>query len=299
MKQFLVILGLTALVWLGVSMSVEREYPMQVGVRIEGYDHTRYAVLQQDTVLNAIVTLTGYDAFYNHYLRRPPQISISLTEERRAVAVKDIAEDVRHAITGARRVSSYKDSLRITLSERSVRRYKPRLDRVAISFADQYGLYGEPQITPAEVELYGAQEVLDQIPDLYVAATQLRDIRQNGTYTLNLEPLWLEHEDLFASATEVNLYLPVEPYVEHQYRVPLRIADADSSVSIRLYPDEAIVHVWIAQRDLGREPVFDLSVSYLDALRGNEAVAVRLGEFPAYLRLRSIEPQEVQCVIIQ
>ena len=46
MKHFLVILGLTALVWLGVSMSENDEYPMRVRVEMTGYDTVRYFVLR-------------------------------------------------------------------------------------------------------------------------------------------------------------------------------------------------------------------------------------------------------------
>ena len=56
MKRFLVILGITALVWLGVSMAESGEYPMEVRVEMVGYDTIRYAVVSADTVLPLKVT---------------------------------------------------------------------------------------------------------------------------------------------------------------------------------------------------------------------------------------------------
>ncbi|MBR4773029.1 MAG: hypothetical protein IK010_01205 [Bacteroidales bacterium] len=299
MKHFLVILGLTALVWLGVSMSENDEYPMRVRVEMTGYDTVRYAVLQADTALDLQVRMSGFNAMLHSLHHHVPNVKVQLSDGQEAVAVHSIDEQLRASILGAKQVSSEKDTLRILLAERSHRDYHPRIDRVNFSFVEQYGLYGEPVVTPSTVVLYGPEEVLASIPELHAVPTELYNIKSTGTFRIPLEPVWEQYVDVHPSCKEVEVYLPVEPYVEKVYNVPITVENADSTVDLRLYPQQAKVRVWVAQRDLAHEPEFTVSINYREVLAHEGRVAPHLSQFPSYVRLRNVEPQEVQCVVIK
>lgn len=299
MKHFLVILGLTALVWLGVSMSETDEYPMRVRVEMTGYDTVRYAVLQADTSLDVEVRMSGFNAFLlglHHYV---PTVEVPLADGQSSVAVHSINEQLRQSILGAKQVSSETDTLHVVLAERSHRVYRPRIDGVNFTFVEQYGLYGEPEVTPSTVVLYGPAEVLDGIAEVRAMPTELCNIKSTSTFRIPLEPVWEQYADVHPSCREVEVYLPVEPYVEKVYSVPIQVENADSTVDLRLYPAQANVRVWVAQRDLDHEPEFTVSVNYRDALAHDGRMVPHLSQFPSYVRLRNVEPQEVQCVIIK
>lgn len=299
MKRFLVILGLTVVVWLGVSMSAESVYPVQMRVTMVGYDTVRYAVVSADTVLPLQVRMSGFNAFWGTLRHQKDTLQVTCPQDRGAVAVSSLTGRLRNKIHGAQQVTSTVDSLRIVLSERSSRAYRPVLDDVDFTFANQYGLYGEPTITPAEVTLYGPMEALSQIGEVRVAAANLDGISTDGTYRLPLEPVWQQYADVRPSCTDVDVYLPVEAYVEREYKVPIRVLDADSTVSLRIYPEEATVRVWVPQRDLHREPEFVVAVDYADVLLYDGHLSPRLLQFPAYVRPRKVEPQDIQVVIIR
>lgn len=299
MKQFLVILGLTALVWLGVSMAEEHEYPVRVRVQYSGYDTVRYAVLEADTVLDVQARMSGFNALMQSLLVRQPRMEVTVDARRSAVGLNDLNAQLRRCVAGARTVSCTQDSVHIRLAERRSRSYQPRLDNVEFSFTDQYGLYGEPRISPAEVILYGPQEALDSIKHVSVATASIRNVNQSGTYELPLEPVWEQYADVHPSVRSVEIYLPVEAFVEHQYQVPVSIDGADTTVTLRLYPSEATVRVWLPQREIGREPSLKVSVDYSDVLQSGGVVTPRLVEFPSYVRPRSVEPKEIQCVVIK
>lgn len=297
MKRFLVILVATALVWLGVSMSEENEYPLEVRVEMVGFDTVRYAVVSADTLLPLQVTMSGFNAFLNSY--RQQHVEVAVPEEGDAVEVASLRQQFIRSILGAKEVSSTVDSLRVVLAPRGQRTFCPRIDNVNFAFTDQHGLYGEPTVTPAEVTLYGPDEVLAQIKELKVAATNIRDISASATYHLPLEPVWQQYADVYPSVTEMAIYLPVEAYVEKDYRVPITVLGADSTVSLRLYPEVATVRAWVAQRDLLREPEFVVAVNYSDIFLNEGHLAPRLVEFPSFVRPRNVEPSEIQCVVIQ
>lgn len=299
MKHFLVILGLTALVWLGVSMSENDDYPMRVRVEMMGYDTVRYAVLQADTALDLQVRMSGFNALLHSIHPHEHSVQVMLSEGQEAVAVHGLTEQLRTSILGAKQVHSEKDTLHILLSERCHREYHPRIDGVNFSFVEQYGLYGDPVVTPSTVVLYGPAEVLADIPEVRAMPTELYNIQSTATFRIPLEPVWEKYVDVHPSCKEVEVYLPVEPYVEKVYSVPITVENADSTVDLRLYPQQARVHVWVAQRDIAHEPDFTVSINYREALGNDGRVAPHLSQFPSYVRLRSVEPKEVQCVIIK
>lgn len=299
MKRFLVILGIVALVWLGVSMAEEKPYPMQVRVQMVGYDTIRYAAVQSDTLLPLRVTMSGWSAFLTSLSREAPLLEVEVPEGQNAVAVATLGNDLRHTVLGARRVESEVDSLRIVLSPRARRSYRPKLDDVEFSFSEQYGLYGEPRITPAVVDLYGPAEALSQIDEIKVAATSIRNIKGNASYTLALDPVWQAYPDVHPSCSEVTITLPVEAYVEREFRLPVQVRDADSSVALKLYPAEVTLRAWVAQRDLHRDPAFTVAVDYGDVFLNDGRLEPRLVEFPSYVRPRYLEPSEIQCVVIR
>lgn len=299
MKHFLVILGLTALVWLGVSMSDEAEYPMRVRVQMTGYDTVRYAVLSADTVVDIKATMSATNALLNSLRHSRPTVEVTVPKDGDAVAVSSLNEQLKRVAVGIRQVSSDVDSLRITLAPRASRTYVPRINDVEFYFSEQYGLYGEPKVTPSTVTLYGPAEVLAQIDELNVSASTFQNIKQSGVYTLPLDPVWKNYSDVYPSATEVTITLPVEAYVERDFRVPIRVTDADTSVSYKLYPEEVTVRAWVAQRDLNVPHDFVVAVSYQDLFSSDGRLTPQLVQFPSHVRPRYISPSEVQCVVIQ
>lgn len=301
MKQFLVILALTALVWLGVSMMEPTEYPVRVHVEMEGYDTVRYALVKADTDLTLRVKTDGYRAMLYSIRKEEPVIKLAVAEEglRHSVPADDVYDLLKAQMYGVISVSGNIDSLRVVLAERHHRTFRPRLDKVDFSFAEQYGLYGQPVVTPAEVTLYGTEESLDGIEDVFVAKAAVKDIKASGSYVLPLEPVWESRVDVKPSCREVSVYVPVEPYVEREYRVPIKVAGADTTVELKVYPEEAVLKVWVAQRDMQRTPNFEVAIDYSDVLAHKTEITPRVVEFPGYVRLRNVEPQNVQCVIIK
>ena len=303
MKQFLVILGVTALVWLGVSMSEVHEYPLRVRVEMTGYDTVRYAVVRADTVLTLQTEMSGFNAAAIDLLDLRRSVSVDMADDGlyRSVALADINDHLRQQLAsiGVRRLAGLHDSLRLVLAERQHRTFRVSLDSVRFSFSEQYGLYGEPRVTPSTVTLYGPDSVLESIGDVQVMPASFEDISATATYRLKLDPVWERVGDVRTSATEVEVYLPVEAYVEREYRIPIEVDGVDSTVRLRLYPDEVRVSVWVARCDLDHMPEFRVAINYADVLAGNGHLKPQLVRFPSWVRPRSVVPEEVQCVVIK
>ncbi len=318
-KAFLVILGLTALVWLVVAMSEWREYPLNVKVEMSGFDKRRYAVVEADTSLTLQVESNGFNMLVLGLRKEPLTLHLDIRGEAvrqylrrdgeriyqmRSVALSDLGDEIRNQLSSyniKQTGSSGKDSLQLVLRERSSRVFKPDISEVKINFAEGYGLYGEPTLTPSEVILYGSEEVLDRIETLKMAPTVLNGISETGYHRLFLDPRWKEEGDLYASTEMFQLYVPVETYVERRYEIPVTVLGADTNVRLRLYPEKVKLNLWVAQCDLPSVSPerFVVMADYHDIILGQQPLKLRLSRFPEMVRIRSMEPTEVQYVIIK
>ncbi len=304
-RTFPVILLLTAAVWLLVSMSETRDFPLQVQVSLSGYDVDRYAVLQADSTVTFQVKISGFSALALGLRRSPVVLPVEMGGHatRRAVAVADLADPLRQQLSRYRlhAVASQRDSLRLVLAPRASKTLPVDIGTLQVSFADGYGLYGEPEVSPAEVTLYGPQATLDRIASLQLAPAAIANLNATASHRLPLDPVWERYGDVAVSATHVSVNLPVRPYVERAFSLPVVVLPADSSLQLRLYPDRATVRLWIARDDLGTVSPshFTLAVDRADILAGRSSLTPRLTRFPDHVRVRSIEPAELQYVIIQ
>lgn len=300
-------------------MSESQEYGLHVQVKLTGYDAARYAVVEMDSVVQLQVRSTGLAALLLSQKNSPVAVSVDMRGESvrcyerrvgegkvqqcRSVAVSDIGEMLRGQLHryGVSSLSSARDSLRLVLAARASKVFLPSLADVDISFADGYGLYGEPKVSPEEVTLYGPEEALERITELRVSPTTIANLSTTASLSLPLDPVWERMGDVTVSTTSVAVRIPVQSFVERTYTLPLTVRQADTAVRLHLYPEQASVRVWVAQRDLQSVSAdrFEVSVDYSDILAGKPHLKPRLTRFPECVRVRTLSPAEVQYVVIQ
>lgn len=318
-RYFLVILGLTALVWLAVAMSEKHEYSIPVKVEMTGFDAKRYAVLEADSSLMLQIESSGFNALFLSLKKEPVTIQVDMQKENvrryrrhsvdgrgdlcRAVSVSDLSGLLERQLSsyGIRQLGSNKDSLMLILGERSSKTFRPDISDVRINFADGYGLYGQPLLVPAEVTLYGPQEILATISQLKVQPVEFDNVHETANFRVALDTSWKALGDIYTSDSRLTIRIPVERYVEREYSVPVTIEDVDTTMHIRLYPDHATLRVWVAEEDVPTVTAdrFKLSADYRDILSQTPKLKLRLSQFPESVRVRSIGPEEIQYVIIK
>lgn len=319
-RTFIVILGITFLVWVAVAMSESREYTLPLRVTYTGFDAKRYAVVRTDTVLTVQVRSTGFNAMFLSLRGEPTRVTLDIhheavhryarqeggkTELYRTTAVADLSTLIGEQLTphGMQFEGSGKDSLQLVLVERSSRRYVPDLRALRVNFSDGYGLYGQPTVTPSEITLYGPRGVLDSIEGIGVVETELNEVQESGTYVLRLDEKWKQRGDIFASADKLTITIPVRRFVERRFTVPVVVEGGDSALvnGLRLYPERVELDVWVSQEDMSSvtEDRFEVVASYADILSGEQKLKLRVSRFPQSVRIRSVSPEEIAYVIIK
>ena len=317
-RSFLIILGITALVWLALSLSERHEYPVRLRVDMQGYDSVRYAIVERDTSLTLQGNMRGFNALLLSLRGSALRVTVnmagsnvrrynSLQEGRRrvcrSVAESDIEEELRRQLSfyGFRDLTTVRDSLCLVLAERSHKTVRVNLNGLKLSFADGYGLYGEPSVTPSEVTLYGPAEVLERMTEVNIQPMTIKEISASRRCTLRIDSSWEPGEDVRCSSDTISLFIAVEPFVERQFSLAVSVPGADTTQRLHLYPDHVTVDVWIPQREVAQVSAdrFSVEADYHDIQQGASSLPVTLSRFPNNVRLRSVKPAQVQYVIIK
>lgn len=300
-----------------MAMSEPRDYPVQVRVEMTGFDAKRYAVVKADSMVTLQVQSTGFSALIHSMKGKPLVLRLNIDGDEirryspqggesrlvcRSVAVNDLRDKLKDQLSerGMKMVGSAKDSLHLVLSERKGRTYKVDISGVKIGFAEGYGLFGEPAVSPSEVTLYGDEERLAKIDKVSVKPLVVNNLNKTSTFKLELDNSWSEG-DIFASVESVSLKVPVEQYVEKEYSLPVTVVDRDSLVRINLYPDHVTLKVWVPRNDLNAVTAehFSATADYGEVSEHKRSLPVRLNRFPKNVRLHSLTPEEVQYTIIK
>lgn len=299
-------------------MSERHEYTILVRVEMQGFDAKRYAVVSADSMLTLQVQSSGFNVMFLSLRKEPVTIVLDMNNEfvhrysrqrdevtdlYRVVAVGDLSPQLSGQLSslGMHIEGSPKDSLLLVLNERSSRTFIPDINNLRINFSDGYGLYGEPTVTPGRVTLYGSRDLLASIDHIGVKPTVLNDVRESATYTLALDDSWRSRGDVYSSAEQITVEIPVKRFIERRFTIPVTILDADSTHGLRLYPDRAELHVWVAQEDLATvsDDRFEITANYGDILSGAQRLKLSVSRFPRNVRIRSLNPAEIEYVIIK
>lgn len=303
-----------------MAMSEPMEYSLPVKVKATGFDTKRYAVVKSDTSVVLQVRSTGFNALILSLEKTHHTFELDIRNEAVrhyssqrsgredlcfSVALADLSVQLSEMLSsvGVHYTGSARDSLTWVLNERSSRVYSPDLGKLRINFADGYGLYGEPEVSPTEVVLYGPADVLATIGSVGVRSMTLNDVRETGTYRVPLDMIWKAQGDVYSSTEELTVNIPVKRYIERQYSVPVTVTGIDSATvhNLRLYPDHVELNVWVAQDDLASVSAerFTVTVSYDDILADQQHLKLRISRFPRNVRIRSVVPSEIEYVIIE
>ncbi|MBP5536673.1 MAG: hypothetical protein J6X62_07780 [Bacteroidales bacterium] len=309
-RSFVLIFGGTLLLWVAVAMTDEHEYLHRYRVEYSGYDTVRYAMTQADTVLELTWTGNGFYALRSTLGRGSDtalRIDVSsclpspLGDEV-AVTLDDAA---LHRLVDPMLLSSHVSKvvygsvpLRVHIASREKRRVPVRLRDAEFSFANQYGLAGEPTLEPDSLWVYGSRSSLEHIAELYTAPCRTSGINRSSACRIKLDASWRQYRDVRVEADEVEVYLPVARFVERKFTVPVRCDGGDSLSRVRLYPDKVDVVCWIPQSEYRNVSADDITAVVTATHRG-QSLPVRVTHFPQTVRIKSVTPSEIQYVIIK
>ena len=163
-----------------------------------------------------------------------------------------------------------------------------------LSYEKQYNRIGKIQLTPDSVTIYGPKNEIAEIDNIYTENFTFRNINQN--IDINI-PLKLEGM-LNADHKDINVKILVEKYTEAVANVPII---NNSKENLRLFPDKVKIKYIVSLTDYNiiKENSFKVNIDTADINPENNYLPIYLTDYPNNTRILSIEPKEVEYIIIE
>ncbi len=168
------------------------------------------------------------------------------------------------------------------------------IPNVDLTYEKQYNRLGKIHLMPDSVTIYGPKNKIAAIDNVHTQNLTLRNINQNIDTNL---PLKLD-ETVNTNCKEVNVKIFVEKYTEAIANVPIT---NDSKQKLRLFPDKVRVKYIVSLTDynITKENSFKVNIDTADINTDNNFLPIYLTDYPNNTRIISIEPKEVEYIIIE
>ncbi len=158
----------------------------------------------------------------------------------------------------------------------------------------QYYVYGDPQVEPALVTVYGPKNVLDTLKSVRTAVFSAANASDRLTQTLSIDYYggMVRSEQATAEVT-----VEVEQYTETDIEVPVKVTD---TVNCRFFPETMKVKCLVPIRDFANVNAasFLVLADTAQLHRLEPLLDIRLTKVPEHVQVMKTEPDQVEYLII-
>lgn len=295
---FVIFLLATTVLWFGVSLSEKRSHTLSFNLQWVGYDSIANVVRYADSTASFTFTANSYTVMRLKHRSRQTPLTLNVLSDTtlKGTLLAALLEE-QFPISGISDLNSQKASVSLRLVPRKHKTLVPQLRGVEVAFAYPYALYGTPRIAPDSVVVYGSEESLAAIETISTQPLTIPNVGRTATYSIPLEDLSSRFPDVRLSVSNVSLRLPTQPYVEKSYTLPVSVKNMDDTKQVRLYPETVKVTLWVAECDVERLKEGDLAAT-VEYNTTQPQWSVSVDRFPAYARVKKVQPSDVQYVVI-
>lgn len=165
---------------------------------------------------------------------------------------------------------------------------------IELTYEKQYNRHGKIQITPDSVTIFGPKNKLKSIDNVYTQNVDIKNINSNIDIDV---PLQLD-EMIKSNTNNINIKVFVEKYTEAIANVKV---NNTSQKKLRLFPDKVKIKYIVSLTDYNiiNDKSFVVNIDTADILPENNFLPVYLVDYPNNTKITSIEPKEVEYIIIE
>lgn len=301
-SSILFFVTIAALLWLIIKLSTIYTVTESLTINIKEAP-TNFVITDDSQTLKVTLSTNGFKLL--HYYFKPAsrrKVDISLeevplhkeSESTYSFSTSYAKEKVANYLTMEPSEVSF-DENRIIVNMEQLDSVKVKVvSNMDLTYEKQYNRHGKIQITPDSVTIYGPKNKIETIDNIYTEYISLKNI--NSDININI-PLLLDNM-INADNKEVNVRINVEKYTEAVANVKI-INDSDKK--LRLFPDKVNIKyiVYLSDYNIINENSFKLKIDADDINADNNFLPVYLVDYPNNTRIVSIEPKEVEYIIIE
>lgn len=168
-----------------------------------------------------------------------------------------------------------------------------------ISYREEFQQKDSITVTPAYVTISGEASVVNSISSISTEKLVLRDIDQNVSKKVKLEPGRYRNQVEF-SVSHVRVEIPVAKFTEGSIELPVEVINLPPGYTIRTFPDKVTVKYQVALSDFSsiRPQMFAVVADYGKIKKeSGSRLKLELVKLPANIRHARIIPDRVEFIV--
>lgn len=252
--------------------------------------------------VEASMTTTGFKLL-NYYRRTPKNrvIVLSLKDinykktsfETYSYSKRYLEEQIAEFISATTNDVQIADEQQYFVMSKLASKRVKIMPKTNLVFDRQYNYYGEPFSIPDSATIFGALKDIENIQYLPTEIISQKNVNQS----INTRAKLAVKENVQCDINEVEVVVNVEKYTEAEVEVPIIIPDG---IQLHLFPNKAKVRYVVAMKDypIINDLSFKVSID-TDDIFINETLPVKLLLYPNNTQILSINPTEVEYIVVQ
>lgn len=286
--------------WLFLALNNKYVYTAKTVLVYKNFPQKKaFHPLQSDTV-DLLVEGTGWQLLFARLRVSPPSISISLDKlnNRNYILFSEQLYSVNNQLETSQKIISVRpDTLYFDFSKRTVKRVPVKLVS-SLTFAKQFGVSDDIEITPDYVTVSGPQEELERIKEWKTDTLKLHNLQGAVVSRIAMKHNLQKNVNIFPGSVEVKL--PVDEFTEKTLEVPLKILNNGEYYNVKLYPKKVKITFMVALSSYQQvnEDFIEASVDLNEwKLQKHDQLTVKLTRFPDYCKLVKLDPGKIDFMI--
>ena len=311
-RAFFFALVAVAIVWIVTAMSEQKQFRESYPIAYDYLDTSLYAIQHKDSILTIDISSNGFNTFRRSKEKRNGKaihfdmaklVSQHANDSAFSLVINtdEYLDLIKKQLNmhGVSEVSPVNEKLTLQIALRESKAFVPEIGNVTFNFDKMVGLSGEPVIIPDSVYLYGSHESLSKVETIEAKPCIINNIGKSGRYKIPLSKSWEKYPDLRISTNEIEIYLPVEKFIEQNVTLPIVLTDKNDNEQWNLYPPSVTVQLLVPESKIGSIDLSKCVVSASTKECIDNHIVPQLTKFPSSVRLKSIIPEKVQYIIIE
>ena len=161
-----------------------------------------------------------------------------------------------------------------------------------------FGLSGEINITPATVQVYAGEEILDSLITVQTVNTKIEKARKTFTRTFNLLPV----KGARFEPEQVTITFPIEEYTEKTLNIPIQCKTLPQNLTLRTFPSmvQVTCNVPLSRFNQLKESDFAAEINYSDLEQNiSGTVSIKLTKKPNWIQSPTVHPDKIEFILEQ
>ena len=303
---FFLCLVISAFIWFLILLSNERNTIIEYPVVFENNPGNLVLINKSDSLISLNISSGSLELITLKYLSRRTPVKIDLSNVKlnrdgnlftATIPTYDISRKlISRMSVPDNRVTVTPES--ITLEFESIAGVRVKvIPKLILEFDKQFQLSKDLQIMPDCVTVVGPQEVISKIEFIETTRKEVRNINQSQTVNVLLS-LPENSQEVKCIPESVNVVLTVDKFTESEIEIP--IICNDPGAGIKTFPEKVKITYFVTLENYKRidEKMFIANVIYSKE-QPSEKLKVSLLQYPSFIKIIKIEPEEVEYLIIK